>query len=42
MWFDTRRAADELGVVPAPLDACLAATIEQLRRDGVIPGHIRR
>jgi dihydroflavonol-4-reductase len=34
MWFDTTRMRDELAVQPADLDACLDATIEQLRRDG--------
>jgi dihydroflavonol-4-reductase len=34
MWFDTSRMRDELGVVAGDLDACLAATVAQLRRDG--------
>jgi dihydroflavonol-4-reductase len=34
MWFDGSRARDELGLEPGDLDACLAATVEQLRRDG--------
>ena len=34
MWFDTSRAEHELGVVPSDLDACLRATVEQLRRLG--------
>lgn len=32
MWFDTRRAEQELGVEPGDLDACLRATVEQVRR----------
>ncbi len=31
MWFDTGRAERELGVVPGDLDACLRATVEQVR-----------
>jgi dihydroflavonol-4-reductase len=37
MWFDTRRMRTELGIEPADLDACLAATVAQLRRDGRVP-----
>jgi dihydroflavonol-4-reductase len=46
MWFDTRRMVAELGIgpasdasaeCPASLDECLAATVEQLRRDGRLP-----
>jgi dihydroflavonol-4-reductase len=36
LWYDTRRMRDELGVQPADLDACLAATLAQLRRDGLV------
>ena len=32
MWFDTGRAERELGVKPDDLDACLRATVEQIRR----------
>jgi dihydroflavonol-4-reductase len=32
MWFDTSRAEEELGVGPGDLDACLRATVEQVRR----------
>ncbi len=31
MWFDTSRASVELGVKPADLDACLQATVRQVR-----------
>jgi len=34
LWFDGARARDELGLVATDLDACLAATVAQLRRDG--------
>lgn len=34
MWFDGSRAREELGLAPGDLDACLTATVEQLRRDG--------
>ncbi len=37
MWFDNARAREELGVVPDDLDACLRATVEQLRRDRRLP-----
>jgi dihydroflavonol-4-reductase len=37
MWFDTTRMRAELGVQPVDLDACLAATVAQLRRDGRLP-----
>jgi dihydroflavonol-4-reductase len=37
MWYDTTRMRGELGVEPADLDACLAATIAQLRKDGRLP-----
>lgn len=36
LWFDGGRAARELGVRAGDLDACLAATVAQLRRDGVL------
>jgi len=36
MWFDTTRMRAELLVQPADLDACLRATVAQLRRDGRI------
>jgi dihydroflavonol-4-reductase len=32
MWFDSGRAERELGVEPGDLDACLRATVEQIRR----------
>jgi len=38
LWYDTRRMREELLVQPADLDACLRATVEQLRRDGRVPG----
>ena len=34
MWFDNGRMRRELGVEPASLRACLAATVDQLRRSG--------
>lgn len=37
MWFDTSRAADELGVRATSVDECLAATVAQLRRDRRLP-----
>jgi dihydroflavonol-4-reductase len=37
LWFDVRRAETELGVAPGDLDACLRATVEQLRQDGRAP-----
>ena len=37
LWFDGARARDELGLEPSDLDACLAATVDQLRRDGRVP-----
>lgn len=37
MWFDTTRMSTELGVRAADFDACLAATVSQLRRDGRLP-----
>ncbi|MCB9898902.1 MAG: NAD-dependent epimerase/dehydratase family protein [Planctomycetes bacterium] len=37
MWYDTSRAARELGVVASPLDRCLEETVAQLRRDKAIP-----
>jgi len=37
MWFDTTRMNVELGVRASDVDACLAATVAQLRRDGRLP-----
>jgi dihydroflavonol-4-reductase len=37
MWFDISRMQRELGVEPADLDACLAATVAQLRERGLLP-----
>ena len=37
MWADTTRMTAELGVRAADLDACLAAAVAQLRRDGRLP-----
>ena len=37
LFYDTRRMREELGVQPADLQACLVATVAQLRRDGLIP-----
>jgi len=34
MWYDTRRMERELRVSPGDVDACLAETVAQLRRDG--------
>lgn len=34
MWFDCSRAREELGVIPGDLDACLSATVRQLRDQG--------
>lgn len=37
LWFDGSRARTELGLVEHDLDACLAATVAQLRKDRRIP-----
>lgn len=37
MWYDATRARVELGVLPGDLDACLAATVAQLRSHGSLP-----
>ena len=42
MWFDTSRAAHELGVVASSLDLCLEQTVAQLRRDRRIPAGVGR
>jgi hypothetical protein len=38
MWCDTTRMTAELGVTASDFDACLAATVAQLRRDGRLRG----